>query len=284
MTPRNRPQLLLLSAALLLGACATSSKEVAPQARKPVTVQLIRSATLKVGYAGKTFLVDPMLSARGAMDPFAGKARNPTVDLPIPPGEVMAGVDAVLVTHAHPDHFDPAAAAAIPSALPVFIQPSDAAALGKVGAARAVDSQVEWGGVTIHRTGGKHGSGDILKAMGEVSGYVLQAPNAPTLYVVGDTVWTPEVADALKRFSPDLVVTFSGRAVIPGHEATPILMGSEDTLTVLRTAAKATVVAVHLESLDHLTVTREALRRGADEASIAPSRLRIPADGETLVF
>jgi len=45
-------------------------------------IQLIRNATMKLTYAGKTILTDPMLSAKNAYDPFAGVARNPTVELP----------------------------------------------------------------------------------------------------------------------------------------------------------------------------------------------------------
>jgi L-ascorbate metabolism protein UlaG (beta-lactamase superfamily) len=45
-------------------------------------LQLIRSATIKIKYAGKTILVDPMLSPKNTSAPFA-IARNPTVDLTV---------------------------------------------------------------------------------------------------------------------------------------------------------------------------------------------------------
>ena len=59
-------------------------------------------------------------------------------------------------------------------------------------------------------------------------------------------------------------------------------MDAEETLAVVRAAPEAVVVAIHLEALDHCPVRREDLRRHADAAGIAPSRLRIPADGETI--
>jgi hypothetical protein len=42
------------------------------------------------------------------------------------------------------------------------------------------------------------------------------------------------------------------------------------------------VIAVHLESLDHGTVTRADLRTAAAAQGISNDRLRIPADGETV--
>lgn len=46
----------------------------------------IRNATLKVEYAGKKFLIDPMLSVKGAFPGFPGTLNshvaNPMVDLP----------------------------------------------------------------------------------------------------------------------------------------------------------------------------------------------------------
>ena len=89
-------------------------------------IQLIRNATLKLSYAGKTILVDPMLCAKEAFPPFAkGLLPNPTVDLTIPAKEVATGVDAVLVTHSHPDHFDEASSQLLPKNIKLVCTPAD---------------------------------------------------------------------------------------------------------------------------------------------------------------
>jgi L-ascorbate metabolism protein UlaG (beta-lactamase superfamily) len=53
----------------------------------------IRNATIKIEYAGKKFLVDPMLSAKGAFPGFPGTVNshiaNPTVDLSVPMTEIL---------------------------------------------------------------------------------------------------------------------------------------------------------------------------------------------------
>ncbi len=85
----------------------------------------IRNATQIIHYAGKRFLIDPMLADKGAWPGFPGTARselrNPLVELPFSRDKIV-DVDAVIVTHTHDDHWDAAAIAAIPKTLPVFVQ------------------------------------------------------------------------------------------------------------------------------------------------------------------
>lgn len=59
-------------------------------------------------------------------------------------------------------------------------------------------------------------------------------------------------------------------------------MDAEQTIAVCRAAPNSTVIATHMEALDHATVSRAELRQQADAAGI--DNLLIPADGETLTF
>lgn len=247
-------------------------------------IQLIRNATMKISYAGQTILTDPMFSVKGAMDPFVGIARNPTVDLPMQVESILKGVDSVIVSHNHPDHLDKAASEAISKGMLVFCQPGDEEKRKEEGFKKVhpVETSLKWKGITLTRTGGKHGSGKILGLMGKVSGFVLQSEGEPTVYWVGDSVWCEEVEKTLEQFKPNIIITHSGGATIPGYE--PILMDAAQTIHMVNAAPEAKIVAVHLESLDHCTVTRERLRQMADEAGVAANRLIIPENGETISF
>ncbi len=67
----------------------------------------IRNATQLITYAGKRFLIDPMLAAKDAYPGFPGTARaeirNPMVELPVDVSTLL-DADAVIVTHTHDDH------------------------------------------------------------------------------------------------------------------------------------------------------------------------------------
>jgi hypothetical protein len=54
---------------------------------------LIRNATLKIRYSGRTFLVDPDLAPKHARDSFTDRSPNPMVDLPMPIEQILDGVE-----------------------------------------------------------------------------------------------------------------------------------------------------------------------------------------------
>jgi L-ascorbate metabolism protein UlaG (beta-lactamase superfamily) len=235
-----------------------------------VELTLVRNATLLLELAGKRVLVDPMLDDEGARPPIEGTRNpvpNPTAPLPMPAEEVVAGLDAVIVTHRHRDHLDGTAEELLPRDVPVFCQPEDDDALRELGVdARAVDDEVDWGGLRIVRTPGRHGTGPIADALAPVSGFVLGG-----LYIAGDTVWYEGVEATIERHQPRVAVVNAGGAEFA--EGGLIIMGIDDVREVA--ARVPTVVAVHLEALNHCYLTRAAIRASLPD-------VLVPADGETL--
>lgn len=133
----------------------------------------------------------------------------------------------------------------------------------------------------MDRTGGQHGTGEIGRLMGQVSGFVLRAPGEPTLYLAGDTIWCPEVADALATHRPDVAVLNTGAAQFLTGD--PITMGASDVIATCRAAPDLRAIAVHLETVNHCRLSRADLRAALAEAGLA-QRVRIPADGERIVL
>jgi L-ascorbate metabolism protein UlaG (beta-lactamase superfamily) len=250
------------------------------------SIQLIRNATLVVHYAGKKILVDPMLMPKDSFDPLAGKARNPMVDLPTSIEEIVKDVDLVLVTHTHPDHFDPVASQTLDKSIKLINQPADEAYFQKEGFTNAetLQDSIVWKDITIYKTGGEHGSGEILKQMGTVSGFVLKAENQPTIYIAGDTIWIDEVGQNIRKYKPDYIIANSGGAAFPGFESTPVLMDEEHTMALIKESGEARVIAVHMGALDHCRTTRDSLRQKANELRIGEDKLLIPKDGEVIML
>lgn len=154
---------------------------------------------------------------------------------------------------------------------------------------RILDGDAEFGGVQLHKTGGQHGSDtlyaipELAHALGEVMGVVFEAPGQKTSYVVGDTVWRDEVERALERYNPEVIVLNTGAAEMTGFEGDPIIMGKEDTLRSRRAAPKATIIAVHMDAVNHMTLTRDELADYVQEEGIQ-AHVSIPADGEIISF
>ncbi len=295
-------QISTLASSLALVLCLTSyttHAEEQPQSAATsggrVELQQIRNATAKITYGNTTFLIDPMLSKKGTYPGFEGtyrsELRNPLVELPMPEAEVLNGVDAVIVTHTHLDHWDDAAQALLPKDLPLFVQhDADAAIIRKQGFTdvRILGHHVEFGGVILSRTGGQHGT-DAMYAtqplaglLGEAMGVVFEAPGHRTVYLAGDTIWRDEVDQALTAYKPAVIVLNAGYAVVTGFDGA-IIMGKDDVLRATQTVPTATVVAVHLDAINHMAQSREELRQYVQEKGIQ-DRVEIPEDGATLRF
>jgi L-ascorbate metabolism protein UlaG (beta-lactamase superfamily) len=235
-----------------------------------VQLTLVRNATVIVEISGKRILVDPMLDDAGTRPPIENTANavpNPTVPLPFPAEELVRGLDAVIVTHRHRDHLDARAEELLPRDVPVLCQPADEEALRDLGLdARAVDESTDWEGIRITRTAGRHGTGRLAELLAPVSGFVLD-----DLYIASDTVWYEGVAETIARHHPRIAVVNAGGAEF--LEGGLIIMGIDDVREVATQVP--TVVAVHMEALNHCFLTRAELR------AALPAVL-VPEDGETL--
>lgn len=57
-------------------------------------------------------------------------------------------------------------------------------------------------------------------------------------------------------------------------------MGKDDIYEVHKAAPNAKIISVHMEAINHWTLSREELKQFTDEKGIS-SNLLIPADGES---
>src|SRR6185369_4609812 len=78
-------------------------------------LRLLRNATLKLEIRGRIVLIDPFFAPKGSRPSFTGRAPNPLVELPVSPEEILDGVELVVVSHLHADHFDPVAQSLVPT-------------------------------------------------------------------------------------------------------------------------------------------------------------------------
>jgi len=255
-----------------------------------MNIHFLRHATSIITLNGLRILVDPMLSEAGAMDPIANAGndlRIPLVPLPLSTGELqqlLRHIDVILVTHTHRDHWDARAQELLPKHLPLLCQPEDEDFFKRAGFSQvqSIIDSVVWRGISISRTGGHHGTGELGKRMGPVSGFVLKAEGAPSLYIAGDTVWCSEVQQVLAQFSPDLTMLYTGAATYATGGG-PITMNDDDVVQVCQAAPNTKIIAVHLETVNHCRLTRAALKVRIEKEGLEKHVL-IPADGDVLTF
>jgi L-ascorbate 6-phosphate lactonase len=173
--------------------------------------------------AGRTIaLIDPFLS------PYKGRE----YDSPLPPD--VAGVDVVLCTHEHRDHFDADAAPAIAAASPaaVFVVPTPIVDMvteagvpdDRVRAAQPGDV-LEHGDIVIRPVRARHGvtmedaygfGEDFSDGLVRFLGFVVEAAGA-RLYHAGDTIHYEGMEEALRAMAVHVaMLPINGRD--PGRE------------------------------------------------------------------
>lgn len=262
-------------------------------------IQYIRNATMKINYAGKTILTDPMLAEKEAYSGFLYRDRlaNPTAERPLSIKEIIEDVDTLLVSHSHvpadgdggpSDHFDAVAIDVLNKTLPLYIQAVDVDGMKRVGFdnVKAIEKTIQLDEIKITRFDGLHSDKEaFLPMVGQVSGYVLEAKDAPTILWTGDTLLTSEVKDAVIKHKPNIIIVHAGGAQMPidaDGNMVKLVMDAEDTIQLAKLAPEATLIAIHMEALDHCPVTRKELREKANQAGISSDRLIIPDDGEMI--
>ena len=247
-------------------------------------IQLIRNATMKITCGGVTLLLDPWLEERGTgmcartVRPDMAGVRSPLCDLPMAPQDVLAGVDACLVTHIHPDHFT---TAHMPLDIPVIVNgEGDRALATEMGFhnVRAFDGDVmKLGDAVIEKTPAVHGdNAEIARRMGEGVGYLIRAEGR-TLYIAGDTVFFGGVADVLNTHRPDAVAVNCCAATVPLGR---LIMDLGDLERVCALCPDAPVLAVHMDNVNHAMLTRADVRAFAKEKGLA--NVVVPEDGEVI--
>ena len=109
-------------------------------------------------------------------------------------------------------------------------------------------------------------------------GIVFKAENEKTLYVAGDTIWCEEVKTAIDKFNPNVIITNACGATVKIGNGERLIMDIEDTKAISAYAENATIIASHMDTVSHLTVTREDIK------ALKLNNVVIPDDNEILEY
>lgn len=257
-------------------------------------IQQIRNATMVLSYGGKRFLIDPMFAPKNSYAPIEigpnPDLNWPTCDLPMEPAEIIKGLDVIIMTHYHNDHFDQAAADTLRKGVKVYVQDEiDKEVLQKLGFSNLTILQedgMSFAGIWLYKTRCQHGirskAEPIFNSFGmryNSMGVVFKHTDEKTVYITGDTIWCDEVKKVIDMHQPDYVIVNCADAQMKGCGS--IIMNAQDVKELHTYAPDVTIIASHMDTVGHAALTRKQLQKFAKDNKFANSII-IPKDGEIL--
>ena len=239
-------------------------------------ITMVGHSTVIIEAGGVRFLTDPFFAARTM--PGTRRTHPPAMSA----GEA-ALVDAVLLSHTHPDHCDPAFFEALPAGVPVFAVDGTSwpSAVRRPAGARTL---AEW---DSFRIGGANVTVTPADHPGPACGFIVGedgpggfGDRGPVAYFAGDTRHAPFMAEIGPRYDP-------GVALLPlrNVRVAPV-MGVSQVVSAARDLTCRVVVPIHcgirtaaawLTSDDAVDRLREEMSRELPDIT-----LTVLAEGETL--
>jgi L-ascorbate metabolism protein UlaG (beta-lactamase superfamily) len=268
-------------------AAATAATAAAARDADDITVSWIGHATLLIGIRGHWLLTDPMFSER-----LAGVLPR-QVEPALAPSE-LPPLDAILISHAHFDHLDPAslrrlpdAPLLVPSGMPVLL-PRDLPQHRVV----ALDTWQSWtsGDLRITAVPASHGDGRYWIDRWHTrthTGWVIELGDR-TVYFAGDTGYVAAEARELRRrfqIDVDLIpVGPAGRTGWVERLRASVHANPDAALDLFRDTGAQWMVPIHFGTFfqpagKELPLIQAAVARHHLERSV-----RILAIGETTTF
>lgn len=94
-------------------------------------------------------------------------------------------------------------------------------------------------------------------------------------------MWYEEVQKTIDAHNPEVIVVNAGdNQFLQGGS---LVMNKEDVYKVHKAAPEATIIAVHMEAVNHWNLSRADLKKFAEEKGMA-SNVVIPNDGDSYSF
>jgi len=257
------------------------------KSRNEFKVTYLNGPTMIVEISGLKFITDP------TFDPSGSKyviGKDLTVDkLTDPQPAKLDDIDYVLLSHdQHHDNYDGKGRIFSRGVKNIFTTVEGASRLG--GNAIGIAT---WESVTIDTPDGnkiritstpaRHGPAGFEKMSGPVTGFILTVIGLPALeiYITGDTVYYPGIAQVAHKFKPNFVFIFAGGAQPRGPFN--VTMGTNDALDTAAEFSRATIIPLHYEGWSHYTQGGDVLSRAFELLGIS-HRLRLLKPGQEEVL
>jgi L-ascorbate metabolism protein UlaG (beta-lactamase superfamily) len=222
-----------------------------------VTVTYVGGPTAILEYAGLRVLLDPTFDP-----PQTYESDGEPLTKTVGPGVMLddlGPIDLILLSHhEHEDNLDFSGRELV-SVTPTLSTAKAGVDLGKPVIGLDCWEEHRVGNITVTAAPALHGPPGAERMVGPVIGFLLEAPDEPTVYVSGDNASLELVHQIAGRFPAiDVAILFAGAARVPSIDGA-LTLTSADAAVVARILGVSRVVGLHTQDWTHFSETREQL-------------------------
>ncbi|HTR25617.1 MAG TPA: MBL fold metallo-hydrolase [Terriglobales bacterium] len=252
-----------------------------------LAITYIGGPTALLEFGGVKLLTDP------TFDPGGGEYKSSATTLrklagPSLTPKELGPFDYVLLSHDHHfDNLDYEGRAQLANAKKVFTTAEGAQRIGgnSIGLQdwEPADISTPGGTLRIVATPARHGPEGLHR--GAVNGFVVFLKDASdyAIYISGDSVWYPGMAEVANRFPVRVAILHLGAARAPEVGPFHLTMTSEEGVEAARHFAHATVVPIYFEDWAHFSEGRDRIAAAFAGARLE-HRLQWLDRGRTIVI
>jgi len=223
-------------------------------------ITYVGGPTVILEYTGLTIVTDPTFDPPGTYSEPGSSVLVKTTGPAVARAE-LPPVDLVLLSHhAHRDNLDYEGLELIAQGVPTLS--TTAAAIDLFGG--SVTGLDPWeeqlvGAVTVTAVPALHGPVGSEHLVGPVTGFVLESPGEPRVYVSGDNASLPLVRQIAEHFGGvDIALLFAGAARVARIDG-PLTLTSTDAAEAATILGARRVVGLHTEHWEHFSESRGQL-------------------------
>ncbi len=257
------------------------------------SLYFVGTATTVIRCGGFTVLTDPNFLHRGQRAYLGYGLTAKRLTEPALRVDQLPELDAVVLSHAHGDHWDRVARRGLDHDLPVVTTPHASKRLQLQGFPRATGLRT-WGEhllvkgdrqLRVTAVPGRHAPGPLRKVLPPVMGSVLEfgplgGPADTRVYLSGDTLLYDAIAEIPRRFPQlDAGVVHLGGTTLPGGLV--VTLDGEKGADLVKLVDPAVVVPVHIDDYPLFTSPLSAFTAAMAARGLA-ERVRTVARGETV--
>ena len=254
--------------------------------KNKLSITYIGGPTVLLEFGGLRWLTDPTFDAGGS-EYTSGPVTLRKIHSPSVSSEKLGPLDYVLLSHDHhSDNLDISGRELLLRAKSVLTTPEGSQRLGNNSLGLREWESIEFSAgdgntVRVTATPGRHGPEG--RDRGAVTGFVLSSSELPdaNVYISGDTVWYPGVAEVAQRFHVRVVLLHLGAARVPEVGPYHLTMTAAEGVEVARHFPEATIVPIHFEDWAHFSEGREIVNESFLRAGLE-ARLRWPDRGRAI--